>query len=98
MVAMLTAGAGQPVQPEVQDLFSTEVATVLPSSVDLYADASSIQPVVDRLHRGDQAIVIFVQGNWFKVRGSDGREGWLERTSTSTRFENLAATEILAGR
>lgn len=97
IVAMLTSGALQPAVPEAPDLFSTQVATVVANSVELHADASPLQPVVDCLHRGDQAIVIFVQGDWLMVRGSDARVGWLERAYTSTRFENLATTEILAG-
>jgi len=98
IVAMLTASSGQPVLPEASRLYSTQVATVVSPSVELHADASPLQPVVNTLQQGEQAIVIFVQGDWLKVRGSASREGWLERASTSTRFEHLAASDIRAGR
>jgi hypothetical protein len=97
---MLTSGTGHPLaRPDtaIPDLFSTQVATIMTSSVDLHADASPLQPVVDRLERGDQAIIIFVQGDWLKVRQADAREGWLERTHTSTHFEELAAAQIRSG-
>ena len=98
IVAMLSTGASPGAVSQSSHLYSTQVATVISQSAPLHADASDLQPVVNCLQQGDRAIVIFVQGEWLKVRGSEAREGWLERTSTSTRFEPLAASDILAGR
>jgi hypothetical protein len=100
VVAMLAAGTGLlQNQPQSCDptLFSTQMATIQVPSVDLHADASHLQPVVGQLVFGERAVVIFVQGDWYKVRNAPSCEGWVERANTSTSYMDLDAAQIRNG-
>lgn len=94
---MLTASSGVSTIGPAPVLFNTQLATIVAPSVILYADASRCQPAVGQLQRGERVVVIFVQGDWYKIRHADSREGWLERAATSTCFEDLEVAQIRTG-
>jgi hypothetical protein len=78
-------------EPDVvsQDGVSVTDITVLPASAaevtadtaSLRADPNAQSPVSRDLKKGDYLTVLETQGNWFRVQGPDGNEGWIEITA-----------------
>jgi hypothetical protein len=56
----------------------TEVAYVLPSSLEVVDTPAEIRLAVESLKAGDQVKVLLRARNWAKVELADGRSGWVE--------------------
>jgi hypothetical protein len=56
----------------------TEVAYVLPSSLEVVDTPAEIRLAVESLKAGDQVKVLLRTRNWAKVGLADGRTGWVE--------------------
>jgi hypothetical protein len=57
---------------------TTEVAYVLPSSLEVVDATAAIRLAVESVKGGDQVQVLLRAGNWAKVKLADGRTGWVE--------------------
>jgi len=57
---------------------TTEVAYVLPSSLEVVDATAAIRLAVESVKAGDQVQVLLRTGNWAKVGLADGRTGWVE--------------------
>ena len=58
--------------------FTTEVAYVLPSSLEVVDAPGEIRLAVESVKAGDRVQVLGRAGNWAKVKLADGRTGWVE--------------------
>ena len=57
---------------------TTEVAYVLPSSLEVVDATAAIRLAIESVKGGDQVQVLLRAGNWAKVKLADGRTGWVE--------------------
>jgi cell wall-associated NlpC family hydrolase len=67
-------------------------ATVRSSIAPLQAAAKASAPQVSQLLRGHQADVIDSDGDWLRLRGADGYEGWCHQGYL--HFESAASTAL----
>jgi hypothetical protein len=58
--------------------YPTEVAYVLPSSLEVVDTPAEIRLAVESVKAGDQVKVLLRTRNWAKVELADGRVGWVE--------------------
>ena len=57
---------------------TTEVAYVLPSSLEVVDATAAIRLAIESVKGGDQVQVLLRAGNWAKVKLADGLTGWVE--------------------
>ena len=53
------------------------VLRVIPSSLNMRADATTRAKVVKRLRRGDRVTLVEERGDWLAARAADGTQGWV---------------------
>jgi uncharacterized protein YgiM (DUF1202 family) len=76
---------------------STEMAYVLPSSLEVVDAPGEIRLAVESVKAGDRVRVLLRARNWAKVKLGDGRTGWVECKDILDSQAYEASQELLKG-
>lgn len=83
-----TSVAAAPVSQATQQAVASSVGKVTASKLNVRTGPSTSNPVMHALWNGNQVSVINESGNWYQIKLSDGRTGWVSKDYVNTQATN----------